>query len=226
MIISIEGNIKSHKRNVLNFIQRVFPVEFIESRLDREQIIKFFNEPYRWAFPLLVQSLIQKYLVIQRIKDEANKIIVINRSHITDLECFAKTFLELRYISQDEYKIFKDLYQSFTFPDIDVFIYLRSSTNACYERSLESVGIYYKIDYRLLKALHDSYEEFVQKNNRCVIIDVEKYLYLTKNDKQCYELQKIMKDIITIPKTEVIWTEVQYRKKKKKCVGKIQKKSI
>lgn len=231
MLIAIEGNIRALKKKVLKLLQNEFPVEIIDCSLDREQMLKFFKEPTRWAFPLLVHSLIQKYIMSQRAQSKRGKIIITNRSHHSDLDCFAKTFLELRYISSDEYKIFENLYHSFTFPQYDTIIYLRTNMNACFERALESTGIYYKVNYALIKNLHEAYEEYISSNVENVrIIDIEKFTSLEKNEKQRMDLVSMMKDIIAIPKTELNWTEVQYprrhrhRRSKKLCVNKTSKK--
>ena len=102
MLISIEGNIGTGKTTLMRYIKKLYndncKVVFIEEPVDLwlqlkssdgENILeKFYKDKTRWSYSFQMHAFITRAQEIM--KQDQNKVIIIERSVLTDRNVFAK----------------------------------------------------------------------------------------------------------------------------------------
>lgn len=148
-IISIEGNIGSGKTTLFSVLKNkldpniyIFinePVDIWLSIKDKqgENILeKFYKDQYKYSFSFQMMAYISRLHIIKKtIKENPNKIIIIERSCLTDKNVFAKMLYNDDKIEEICYKIYLMWFDEFL-EDIAInkFIYLNTQASICFDR--------------------------------------------------------------------------------------------
>jgi deoxyadenosine/deoxycytidine kinase len=173
MLISIEGNIGSGKRLLVSILRNYFDenVFIFNCNSDLTILKKFYNKPSRWSFALEVDMTDKKY---KKIKRNLSKILITKGSPETDNECFINTFKDLGYITENELKIYNNLFSGKK-SHYDSHIYIRSNVNKCYENIITNSSSK-NVNFKYITMLHDKYEEWSKKlNDKSLILDAEEF---------------------------------------------------
>ena len=192
-IITIEGNIGSGKTTLLEQLSKtqlkkqhivVYEkvADWTSMTIDGKSIFDLYYEnKQRYAY------IFQSYVLMSRvshlleiIKANPGKIVICERSFMTDLEVFAKTLFESGDISELEWNVYVKWHQMvcnvFDCP-ISGQIYLRTSPTTCKNRiSIRNRQSENLIDMQYLQALHEKHETWFTNNNMadiptCIIGD-------------------------------------------------------
>ena len=188
-IIAIEGNIGTGKSTLGELIKEkiknmddiVFiqePVhKWIELKDDSGNILeKFYKDQDRWSYTFQHNAFITRAQDILSHRDK--KMIIIERSVLTDRNVFAKLLHENGKISDMEWQLYSQWYnwlnKEFSIKP-DRFIYLRATPEVSYNRMKkrlrdEEVGV----PYEYIKSVHEKHEEWMNKLSGVDIIDVNK----------------------------------------------------
>ena len=188
MLISIEGNIGTGKTTLINILKEkyksniniVFIEEPIKEWLDLKDktgkniLDKFYNSQERWSYTFQMHAFITraKKIMNYRYKD---KIIVIDRSILTDRYVFAELLREQKKIDDIEWALYNEwfnwLSNEFTMIRPVNFIYLKANPQVSYKRIQQrtrdeesSIPISYIVD---ISNKHDSW--LLSKKNVTVI---------------------------------------------------------
>lgn len=152
-IYTVEGNIGAGKSTALNFIQDklnidkeyVIILEPVDEWLqfkpigcDQSLFELFYkdNKKYGFAFQLYALQSRYKYM-IDIMEKNPGKIIICERSPLTDNEIFAKMLVNDNIISKYEYEIYckwHSLINTIMSPNIKGIIYLKTSNEVCASR--------------------------------------------------------------------------------------------
>ncbi len=153
MLISIEGNIGTGKTTLMRFIKETYKnnskVIFIEEPVDLwiklksddgENILeKFYKNKERWSYSFQMHAFITRSKEL--INQSQDKVIIIERSVLTDRNVFAKMLYETGCISDIEWKLYDEWFNwlSGHFKCImpDIYVYIRADTNTSYHRMLK-----------------------------------------------------------------------------------------
>ena len=173
--IAIEGNIGSGKTTLAQMLSKDFNTKLVLERFAENPFLpKFYEEKDRYAFPLEMSFLADRYKQITEGLAQFNlfKSFIISDYYIFKSLIFAKITLQ-----KEEFllyrKLFDIMYKEITKPDLYVYLHQKP------ERLLENIkkrGRKYeqKIEYNYLEMIHKGYLSYIYsaKNLKFVIIDV------------------------------------------------------
>ncbi len=180
MIISIEGNIGSGKSTLLDSLKSV---KFCKPHIVLQEdvsgwtsfkdgnnmnILEHFykdKERYSYCFQSLVLLNRIKHL-IDVIKENPNQILILERSHYSDLNIFAKSLYDKSLMTEIEWKTYqlchKHLNDILQNVKIDHIIYIKTSPKICVERiQKRNRGGEQYIQNDYIEMLHDKHEDWL-----------------------------------------------------------------
>lgn len=232
--ISVEGNIGSGIDTVYPLLKQCkdkirnnlpdFPMKIkITEDTDEYLTSSVLKDPNKNAFPFLIRSFLNRYNNDNDNGSGNNDIS--KRSFLSDM-CRLETFLELNYISTNEYNICKDLYHTMEdkFPNFEetMFIYLKSNENSCYERLIEQGTKH--LDFNYITILNKHFDDyFLGSKKNVLVIDYDKYQFNTSSSSLLASIQSFYHEL-SVPKKSTKpptqdnhseWTVVSRTKKKK-----------
>jgi deoxyguanosine kinase len=123
--ISISGTIGAGKTELAKLLVKLLDANFIKEEFAENTFLpKFYENPERYAFPLEISFLFERF---QQLKVEFSKTDIFKQLYISDY-LFDKTILFAKNnLSNDQYKVFKSLYDPFyeqiRKPDLVLFIH-------------------------------------------------------------------------------------------------------
>lgn len=180
--IAIEGNIGAGKTSLATKIANDFNAKLILERFkDNPFLPKFYNDAARYAFPLEMSFLADRY---QQLVDDITQFDLFKESVIADYDVNKSLIFAGITLPEEEYALYKKLFQVMhkDVPKPDRYIYLHQNT----ERLLENIrkrGRKYeqRIEATYLQKLNAGYLEFIknQHSDSIRIIDVSEMDFLT-----------------------------------------------
>jgi deoxyguanosine kinase len=186
-IIAVEGNIGTGKSTLGRLIQEQIKnmdgVEFIQEPVhkwvelkdDTGNILdKFYKDQDRWSYTFQHNAFITRAQDIMSHRDK--KLIIIERSVLTDRNVFAKLLHENGKISDMEWQLYTQWYdwlnKEFSIRP-DRFIYLKAEPDVSYDRMKKRLRDEEEgVPYEYIKHVHEKHEEWMNKLNGVDIIDV------------------------------------------------------
>jgi deoxyguanosine kinase len=183
--IAIEGNIGAGKTSLCHMLSRDFNAKLILERFkDNPFLPKFYEDQQRYAFPLEMSFLADRY---QQLLEDITQFNLFNECVVADYDAYKSLIFAKVTLQEEEYNLYKKLFHLMhkELPKPDVYVYLYQNT----ERLLENIkkrgrsyehGI--KADY--LQKINDGYLEFIknQHSDTIKIIDISE-LDFVKNRK-------------------------------------------
>ena len=130
---------------------------------------KYYEDPKRWGYMFQNMAFITKIMELHKM-DKSDTIYIVERSPMTDRNCFAELCYENGNISEMEWTVYNFWYDHFIKNlEFDGYIYIVSTPEICMEHKME-----------YLQALHDKHEKWLRNTS-------ENILYIEEN----YTLEKI-----------------------------------
>jgi deoxyadenosine/deoxycytidine kinase len=181
--IAIEGNIGAGKTSLASKIAEEYNAQLIlEQFEDNSFLPKFYKDPERFAFPLELSFLAERY---QQLKDHLQITDIFKSFIISDYFINKSLIFSRKTLSSDEYKLYHHLFeiinQSIPKPDLLVYLYARV------ERLQENIkirGRNYEQDIKnqYLEKIQESYFDFIkqQTNMRILIIDANQLDFVNR----------------------------------------------
>lgn len=123
-IICIDGNIGAGKSTLLEELSNRGYYVFKEDIERWGFLNKFYKDPKRWGFTLQVSILNSLCDQFKEMKElcKTNEFVFVERSPETSM-LFGKNSYELGYISEEEFKVYKECFDKLIwFPDVKFFI--------------------------------------------------------------------------------------------------------
>jgi deoxyguanosine kinase len=193
--IAIEGNIGSGKTSLSKMISNDFNFNLmLESFTENTFLPKFYNDQARYAFPLEMSFLADRYAQLSEVKNDyhiKNGFIVADY-HITKSLLFSKITLP-----NDEYILYKKFFEQFynQLKQPDLYIYLHQSTPSLL-KNIKKRGRDYEqnIQPEYLEKINNSYLAFIENNPslNIKIIDVFGLDFVNNRADYIYVLDKIL----------------------------------
>ncbi len=173
--IAIEGTIGAGKTSLATMMSEHYGANLLlEEFEDNTFLPKFYKEPERFAFPLELSFLADRF---QQIKQQNLNPDLFGKRTVSDYFLTKSLIFASANLAQDEYKLFRDLYdimfQTVPKPDLLVYLYLPV------EKLLENIkkrGRAYEmeISYEYLDRVQGQYLDSLRKQNehmRTLILD-------------------------------------------------------
>jgi len=195
--ITIEGNIGAGKTSLAMKLAEDFNAKLIlEQFEDNSFLPKFYKDPDRFAFPLELSFLAERY---QQLKDTLGVRDLFKSFTVSDYFINKSLIFSRKTLSQDEFKLYHRLFniinQSLTKPELLVYLY------ASVERlqaNIKKRGRNYEQDIKdqYLEQIQESYFDFIkqQQNMRILIIDTNELDFVNKEADYDYICSLIFKE--------------------------------
>ncbi|WP_094746053.1 2-amino-4-hydroxy-6-hydroxymethyldihydropteridine diphosphokinase [Aequorivita soesokkakensis] len=194
--ITIEGNIGAGKTSLTTKIANDFNSKLILERFkDNPFLPKFYEDPARYAFPLEMSFLADRY---QQLVDDITQFDLFKESVIADYDVNKSLIFASITLPEEEFSLYKKLFQVMhkELPKPDIYIYLYQNTDRLLE-NIKKRGRKYEqsIQAEYLQKLNASYLEFIknQHSENIKIIDISEMDFL----KNRADYLKILKQIIS-----------------------------
>ncbi|CAM1342447.1 2-amino-4-hydroxy-6-hydroxymethyldihydropteridine diphosphokinase [Tenacibaculum aestuarii] len=183
--IAIEGNIGAGKTSLANMMSDEFNAKIVLERFaDNPFLPKFYNDNERFAFPLEMSFLADRY---QQLSDDLAQFDLFKNFIVSDYYIFKSLIFAQVTLHSDEYKLYRKMfdlmYKEITKPDLYVYLYQNT------ERLLENIkkrGRDYEqnIEASYLQKIHDGYSNFIktQPDLNILIIDVSELDFVNNLD--------------------------------------------
>lgn len=173
--IAIEGNIGAGKTSLATKLAQDFNSKLILERFkDNPFLPKFYEEPSRFAFPLEMSFLADRY---QQLLEDIAQYDLFNDTVIADYDAYKSLIFAKVTLQDEEYNLYRKLYHLMhkELAKPDIYIYLFQNT----ERLLENIKMrgrdYEKsIQAQYLKKINTGYLEYIKTlpQEKVKIIDV------------------------------------------------------
>lgn len=139
MLIAISGNIGAGKSTLTQRLADHYGYRAdLETVRDNPYLDDFYLDMVRWAFPLQIYFLNQRFRQARRVA-QSDAGVVMDRTLYEDAEIFAANLHQLGHLSERDYQNYRGLYEtmrSFVRPP-DLLIYLRGSVPTLQRRIQE-----------------------------------------------------------------------------------------
>ncbi len=173
--IAIEGNIGAGKTSLAKLMSDEFNAKVVLERFaDNAFLPKFYNDKERFAFPLEMSFLADRY---QQLIDDLAQFDLFKNLIVSDYYIFKSLIFAQVTLQKEEYtlyrKIFDIMYREISKPDL--YIYLYQNTNRLLD-NIKKRGRDYEqnIEAGYLQKIHDGYSGFIktEQHLNTLIIDV------------------------------------------------------
>jgi deoxyguanosine kinase len=192
--IAIEGNIGTGKTTLATKISEDFNAKLVLERFaDNPFLPKFYEDISRFAFPLEVSFLADRY---KQLTEDLSQMDLFKDFVITDYHIFKSIIFAQITLAEDELKLYKTLFDIIykETPKPDLYIYLHQNTEILL-KNIEKRGRSYEknIDETYLKKINFGYLDFIQKQLQLNvhIIDISEKDYVNKQEDYHWVINKI-----------------------------------
>lgn len=185
-VFILEGNIGSGKSTLLNKLKNYTndyiiiqePVDdWMELKNNNNESLFqcFYKDPSKYAYLFQTHIINTRFKKIINYLNNNNKLIICERSIMTDIHIFVEALKELNNINEFEYKIINDLYSTLlklsNFKP-DGIIYLQVDPDTCFKRiTKRNRNGEETIDIKYLNILHQKHEQWLLNSNNTLIIN-------------------------------------------------------
>lgn len=196
--IAIEGNIGAGKTTLVSKLAEDFNAKTVLERFaDNPFLPKFYKDQNRYAFPLEMSFLADRY---QQISDDLAQFDLFKDFIIADYHIFKSLIFAKVTLAEDEYRLYKTLFDIIykEMPKPDLYVYLYQNT----ERLLANIkrrGRSYEqeIPADYLEKINNGYLDYIktQKDLNVLIVDVSERDFVKNQEDYIFILDEIKKKL-------------------------------
>ncbi len=192
--IAIEGNIGAGKTSLTKMMADEFNAKIVLERFaDNPFLPKFYNDNERYAFPLEMSFLADRY---QQLSEDLAQFDLFKNFIVSDYYIFKSLIFAQITLQNDEYtlyrKMFDMMYKEITKPDLYVYLY-QNTTRLL--QNIKKRGREYEqnIEASYLQKIHDGYSNFIktQPDLNILIIDVSNLDFVNNTEDYEFIINKI-----------------------------------
>ena len=163
--IVIEGNIGTGKSTLAKLISQDFNARLVlETFADNPFLPKFYNNKERYAFPLELSFLAERY---KQLKNDFDTADLFHDVTLADYHFFKSLIFAAKTLPEDEYRLYRqifDIIYNMT-PSPDLYIYLHRPIPILLDQIKKRGRTYEKnIDAIYLKNIQDGYFQFFKEH--------------------------------------------------------------
>jgi 2-amino-4-hydroxy-6-hydroxymethyldihydropteridine diphosphokinase len=194
--IAIEGNIGAGKTTLTTKIAEDFNAKTVLERFaDNPFLPKFYEDQSRYAFPLEMSFLADRY---QQISDDLAQFDLFKDFIIADYHIFKSLIFAKVTLTDDEYRLYRKLFEIIykEMPKPDLYIYLYQNTNRLLE-NIKQRGRSYEqeIPAEYLEKINAGYLDYIksQTDLNVLVIDVSDRDFVKNQQDYVFVLEEIQK---------------------------------
>ena len=196
--ISIEGNIGAGKTTLAAKIAEDFNAKTVMERFaDNPFLPKFYEDQMRYAFPLEMSFLADRY---QQISDDLAQFDLFKDFIIADYHIFKSLIFAKVTLTEDEYRLYRKLFDIIykEIPKPDLYIYLYQSTDRLME-NIRRRGRSYEqeIPADYLDKINQGYLDYIKTQSQLnvLIVDVTNRDFVQNQEDYIFILGEIQKNL-------------------------------
>ena len=196
--IAIEGNIGAGKTTLTSKIAEDFNAKTVLERFaDNPFLPKFYKDQSRYAFPLEMSFLADRY---QQISDDLAQFDLFKDFIVADYHIFKSLIFAKVTLAEDEFRLYKTMFDIIykEMPKPDLYIYLYQNT----ERLLANIkqrgrSFEQEIQADYLEKINNGYLDYIktQKDLNVLIIDVSNLDFIKNQEDYLFILDEIHKKL-------------------------------
>lgn len=196
--IAIEGNIGAGKTTLATKMAQDFNAKTVLERFaDNPFLPKFYKDQNRYAFPLEMSFLADRY---QQISDDLAQFDLFKDFIIADYHIFKSLIFAKVTLAEDEFRLYKTLFDIIykEMPKPDLYVYLYQNTNRLLQNIKRRGRVYeQEIPAEYLDKINTGYLDYIksQKDVNVLIIDVSDLDFLKNQSDYIYILNKIQEKL-------------------------------
>jgi len=196
--IAIEGNIGAGKTTLTNKLAEDFNAKTVLERFaDNPFLPKFYEDQSRYAFPLEMSFLADRY---QQISDDLAQFDLFKDFIVADYHIFKSLIFAKVTLAEDEFRLYKTMFDIIykEMPKPDLYIYLYQSTERLLQNIKERGRSYeQEIPAEYLEKINSGYLDYIksQKDLNVLIIDVTDRDFVNHQQDYVFVLQEIQNKI-------------------------------
>ena len=193
--IAIEGNIGAGKTSLATKMASDFNAKLVLERFKENPFLpKFYKEPERFAFPLEMSFLADRY---QQLLDDLTQYDLFKENVIGDYDGYKSLIFAKITLQEEEYTLYKKLFHLMhkELPSPDRYVYLYQNT----ERLLQNIknrgrDFEQEIEAEYLQKINKGYMEFIknQHSDNIKIIDISEMDFVNKREDYLQVLREII----------------------------------
>ena len=193
--IAIEGNIGAGKTSLATMIANDFNAKLIlEQFEDNSFLPKFYKEPDKYAFPLEMSFLADRY---QQLLDEITQHDLFKDCVIADYDFYKSLIFAGITLAEEEFALYRKLFNLMQreLPRPDRYIYLHQDTDTLLNNIKKRGRSFEKeIDHNYLQKIDKGYHEFIrsQKQDNIMLIDISSLDFVKKRKDYLTLIRRIM----------------------------------
>lgn len=194
--IAIEGNIGAGKTTLTTKIAEDFNAKTVLERFaDNPFLPKFYEDQSRYAFPLEMSFLADRY---QQISDDLAQFDLFKDFIIADYHIFKSLIFAKVTLTDDEYRLYRKLFEIIykEMPKPDLYIYLYQNTTRLLE-NIKQRGRSYEqeIPAEYLEKINAGYLDYIksQTDLNVLVIDVSDRDFVKNQEDYVFVLEEIQK---------------------------------
>ncbi len=174
--MAIEGNIGAGKTTLAKKIAEEFNAKLVLERFaDNAFLPKFYEDPSRYAFPLEMAFLADRY---QQFSDDTSQFDLFKSFMVSDYDIFKSLIFAKITLQKEEFELYRKLF-NFMYKEVkkpSIYVYLYQSTQRLLE-NIKKRGRDYEqgIDEDYLNKINRGYLDFIKSHpqQNSLIIDLE-----------------------------------------------------
>jgi deoxyadenosine/deoxycytidine kinase len=174
--IAVAGNMGVGKSTLVQFLATQFNGEAYYEPVDTNPYFaKFFRDMKKWSFHSQIYFLTHKFRIHQAIQKEQG-LVIVDRTIYEDAEVFAKGLYRAKKMSDDDFKLYWDLYEAMceSLRPPDLLIYLTCSLNTLKERiHKRGRGAEKNVPDAHLKRLQRAYDDWIKRVDFCETVTIK-----------------------------------------------------
>ena len=190
----MEGNIGAGKTTLVSKIAEDFNAKTVLERFaDNPFLPKFYKDQNRYAFPLEMSFLADRY---QQISDDLAQFDLFKDFIVADYHIFKSLIFAKVTLAEDEYRLYKTLFDIIykEMPKPDLYIYLYQNTDRLLQ-NIKRRGRSYEqeIPASYLEKINNGYLDYIktQKDLNVLIIDVSERDFVKNQEDYIFVLNEI-----------------------------------
>ena len=168
-LIVISGNIGSGKSTVLRELQSQ-GYKCIQEPIDKWQpwLNLFYEEPYKYSLEFQLQILKEFHKVLKSSLNE--DIIVMERGMSDSIHIFSKNLYNDKMLNKNQYDMIIDFHKLLNIKDPDLYIYIQTPPESCYERiQKRNRECEKQVPVEYINTIHQLYENYKPINNYHIV---------------------------------------------------------
>ena len=197
--IAIEGNIGAGKTTLATKIAEDFNAKTVLERFaDNPFLPKFYKDQNRYAFPLEMSFLADRY---QQISDDLAQFDLFKDFIVADYHIFKSLIFAKVTLHEDEFRLYKTLFDIIykEMPKPDLYIYLYQNTDRLLQ-NIKRRGRSYEqeIPAEYLDKINKGYLDYIksQTDLNVLVIDVSDRDFVKKQEDYIFILDEILKKLL------------------------------